>query len=116
MLTPSASRKRAQRAAPTLTACERCGNTSRLQRHHPDIADATCVVILCQQCHVAEHVRRGDWGRGAKKPKICVVCEREFSDYSHSRVKTCSRICLSEAGRRAARKRWGNALPDCEPS
>lgn len=115
MLTPSASRKRAQRAFPKPSACERCGTTSQLHRHHPNLQDATSVVILCQRCHAAEHVRRGDWGRGAKKPKTCVVCGREFSNYSHTRVKTCSPTCLSELGRQNARKRWGPESTDCEP-
>jgi hypothetical protein len=107
MLTPSASRKQAQRAFPKLNACERCGSTSNLQRHHPNLQDATSVAILCQACHAGEHVRLGNWGAGQKKPKICVVCGKEFSNYSHVRVKTCGRSCLSEAGRLNARKRWG---------
>jgi protein-arginine kinase activator protein McsA len=116
MLTKPASRKRAQRAFPTPTACEHCGSTSHLQRHHPNLQDATSVVILCQTCHAAEHVRLGTWGQGSKKPKTCVVCGTEFSDYSHVRVKTCSPTCLSELGRRNARKRWGNAMTDLAPS
>jgi hypothetical protein len=109
MVTPAASRKRAQRAFPALSACEYCGSASDLQRHHPNLNDALSVVILCQPCHAAEHVRLGTWGQGSKKPKQCVVCGREFSDYSHTRVKTCSRDCLAEAGRRNARKRWDSA-------
>lgn len=116
MLTPVASRKRAQRAFPKLTACEHCGNTSRLQRHHPNLQDATSVVILCQPCHVAEHVRRGDWGAGVKKPKTCVVCKREFSDYSHTRVKTCGPTCLSELGRINSCKRWDRVSLDLSAS
>jgi hypothetical protein len=106
MLTPSAARKRAQRAFPKLNACEHCDNTSRLQRHHPNLQDAESVVILCQPCHAAEHVRLGTWGTGSKKAKICAVCKKVFSDYSHSRVKCCSRECLTELGRANARKRW----------
>src|SRR5437762_7865470 len=102
MLTPAASRKRAQRAYPLPDACAHCGITCNLQRHHPNLQDATSVVILCQRCHAAEHVRLGTWGVGAKKPKTCAVCEKEFSDYSHVRVKTCSRSCLAEMGRRNA--------------
>jgi hypothetical protein len=112
MLTKAASRKRAQRAFPKLTACAHCGSTSRLQRHHPDLSDALCVVILCQPCHAAEHVRHGTWGSGPRKPKTCVVCGKDFSDYSHIRAKTCSRACLSELGRRNARKRWDRAWTD----
>ena len=113
MLTPPASRKRAQRAYPTLNVCEHCGGTSQLQRHHPNLQDAESVVILCQRCHAAEHVRLGTWGQGPKKPKTCVVCGKDFSDYSHIRAKTCSRACLSELGRRNARKRWGRVSTDC---
>ena|SRR6185369_6008396 len=109
MVTPAASRKRAQRAFPKPDACQHCGTTSELQRHHPDLSDALSVVILCQPCHAAEHVARGTWGQGSKKPKQCVVCGREFSDYSHTRVKTCSRDCLAALGRLNARKRWDRA-------
>lgn len=116
MLTKSAYRKRAQREYPKLNACERCGSTSNLQRHHPNLEDALSVVILCQACHAEEHVRRGDWGQGKRPAKTCVVCGREFSDYSHVRVKTCSPTCLSEIGRVNARKRWGVAWTDLEDS
>lgn len=116
MLTKAASRKRAQREFPALTACESCGSTSDLQRHHPNLQDALSVVILCQPCHAKAHVARGDWGHGAKKPKTCAVCGREFSIYSHSRVKTCGDTCRSEAGRRAASKRWGTESTDCGDS
>ena len=116
MLTKAASRKRAQRAYPVLSACERCESTSALQRHHPNINDALSVVILCQPCHAKEHVARGTWGIGSKTPNTCAVCAKEFSDYSDARVKTCSRACLSELGRRNARKRWDRASTDLEPS
>jgi len=116
MLTPSASRKAAQRAYPRLNACEHCGGTSQLQRHHPDLNDALSVVILCQGCHAAEHVRLGTWGQGAKPTKRCAVCGKGFSDYSHVRVKTCSSACLAELGRRNARKRWDRVQTDLEPS
>jgi len=116
MPTPSASRKAAQRAYPRLTACEHCGTTSQLQRHHPDLSDALSVVILCQPCHAAEHVRHGTWGNGPRTVKTCVVCGKDFSDYSHIRAKTCSRACLSELGRRNARKRWDHASTDCGDS
>jgi len=116
MVTKAASRKRAQRGYQELTACERCRSTSNLQRHHPDINDALTVDILCQPCHAAVHVARGTWGQGRKKTKVCVVCQKDFCNYSHSRVKTCSRICLSELGRRNANKRWGNEFSGLEDS
>lgn len=55
--------------------------------------------------------------RPRKAPKVCAVCGATFTEYSHSRVKTCSRECLSEAGRRNAAKRkthgnqWTRRLP-----
>ena len=104
-LTPAASRKRAQRAHPTMTCCERCGSTWRLQRHHTDLQRAESVEILCQTCHVAADFEAGT--RKRRAPKTCVVCESVFTEYSHSRVKTCSPACLSELGRQNARKRWG---------
>ena len=116
MVTKSALHKRAQRAYPQLIACVVCGTTSSLQRHHPNLNDALTVVILCQACHAREHVRLGTWGRGEKQAKTCAVCGKDFSDYSHTKVKTCSRTCLSELGRRNARKRWGSASPDLEHS
>jgi 5-methylcytosine-specific restriction endonuclease McrA len=48
--------------------------------------------------------------------KTCAVCGKDFSDYSHIRAKTCSRGCLSELGRRNARKRWDRVWTDCEDS
>jgi hypothetical protein len=116
MVTMSVLHKRAQRAYPKLNACVRCGSTLLLQRHHPNPDDALTVVILCQVCHAKEHVALGTWGRGEKKVKTCVVCGKDFSDYSHSRVKTCSPICLSELGRRNARKRWDKGWTDLEHS
>ena len=112
MVTKYVLRKRAQRAYPRPNACERCGNTSSLQRHHPNLNDALSVVILCQACHVKEYVTHGSWGRGPRKEKVCVVCGKGFSDYSHSRVKTCGRECLTQLGRLNAFKRWGTGSLD----
>jgi hypothetical protein len=107
MLTKAASRKRAQRAISLLgQQCARCGGTWRLQRHHADHQDALAVEILCQSCHTSEEMVSGTWGAGLRQAKICAVCERLFSNYTHVRVKTCSKDCLSELGRRNARKRW----------
>lgn len=105
MLSGAAIRKRAQRAHPTLTQCELCGATERLHRHHPDYTKPEEIVVVCIHCHAQMDALDGT--RRTKKVKVCAICEASFTNYSHSRVKTCSRRCLSEAGRRASMKRWG---------
>jgi len=54
---------RAQRAIPLAgKSCERCGSTDRLERHHPQIDRSNPKVrILCKDCHIDCHKRRGDW-------------------------------------------------------
>lgn len=116
MLTKSAIRKQGQRAMPSLEKCERCGATENLQRHYPNMKDAAYVVVLCQKCHAEDHCKTGSWGRGPRKAKTCVICGLEFSDYSHTRVKTCGPNCLSELGRRNAYRRWAPGLTDLEDS
>jgi RNase P subunit RPR2 len=56
------AKKAAQRSIQA-TACEKCGATSPLHRHHPRYDQPLRVVVLCRACHVAVHVARGDWGR-----------------------------------------------------
>lgn len=99
-------RKQTQRLV-TLSgkSCERCGITENLQRHHQTYT-ASDYVILCQGCHASEHSKDGSWGRGLKKTKFCVICGSEFTPNHSKRHKTCSSNCLSELGRRNARKRW----------
>jgi len=107
-MTNWSARKAAQRAVPTMKRCEHCETTTeRLQRHHPDLAKPVDVIVLCQPCHTGEHLRTGTWGSGPRPAKVCPICGSTFTDYSHSRVKTCGRECLSEMGRRNAAKRWG---------
>ena len=106
MLTKSAYRKQAQREYPILPPCQKCGSADRVQRHHPTLEDALCVEFLCQKCHTAEHQQSGSWGSGPKQVKVCVICGKEFTNYTHTRVKTCSRECLSDLGRINAFKRW----------
>lgn len=36
-------------------ACEYCGSTDNLDRHHPDYSQAEIVVTVCRRCHVAIH-------------------------------------------------------------
>lgn len=100
-------RKAAQRAISLIgKECIDCGSTKSLQRHHPDHDKALDVVILCQPCHVKAEQETGTWGSGPRTVKVCPICDAEFTNYSHIRVKTCSRGCLSELGRRNAMKRW----------
>jgi len=115
MLTKHASRKRSQRLFPVIQPCEECGTTERVQRHHEDYEKPEEVRFLCQSCHTKRDMERGIWGNHLKKnyratrfktPRTCPICGRSFSNYTHSRVKTCSRACLSELGRRNAMKRW----------
>jgi protein-arginine kinase activator protein McsA len=108
-LSASAIRKRAQRAHPTMTRCERCGSTERLSRHHPDYSKPEEIVVLCSACH--PQMDAADRTRRTKKPKVCAICGATFTNYSHSRVKNCSPPCAAEAGRRAAMKRWGGGTP-----
>lgn len=123
-LTKNASRRRAQRAFPKLPNCQKCGTNRNIQRHHRDHQNALCVEFLCPKCHAKTEIQQnGTWGRGLKKEKTCTVCGLVFSNYTHSRVKTCSRECLSEIGRRNASKRWGAKTeyvlletPSCQPS
>lgn len=114
MPTKNALRKQAQRAYPKPLPCELCGETKKVQRHRPNIEGALSVVFLCQKCHVKEEMARGTWGRGLKKPKVCVVCGEMFTKYTHVRVKTCGKACRSELGRLNANKRWRNASTDLE--
>lgn len=109
-LSAAAIRKRAQRAHPTLKQCELCGATERLSRHHPDYSKPEEIVVVCLTCHPKLDAQDGT--RASKKPKVCAVCGKEFTNYSHSRVKNCSPQCASEAGRRAAMKRWGGGTPN----
>ena len=104
-LSAAAIRKRAQRAHPTLKQCELCGATEKLSRHHPDYSKPEEIVVVCLRCHPKLDARDGT--RTSRKSKVCATCGKEFTDYSHSRVKNCSPQCVSEAGRRAAMKRWG---------
>ena len=116
MLTKAASRKRAQREYRTLPPCEKCGSTNGVQRHHPNLDDALFVEFLCQTCHTTEHVASGNWGCGPRQAKTCIVCGKAFTNYTHTRVKTCGQECLSEIGRINAFKRWRTEPTDLEHS
>lgn len=48
--------KQAQKAVSLEgAACQECGATTKLQRHHPDYARPLDVEILCATCHSARH-------------------------------------------------------------
>jgi len=112
-VTPSknAGRKKAQKVIPVMLSCERCGATDGLSRHHKDRNTENNSLpnleVLCRPCHVAEHMTDGTWGTGPTPSVECAICGEFFVPASHSeRAMICSTVCLSELGRRAARKRW----------
>lgn len=45
----------AQKAIPSLKSCERCGDTGRLHRHHPDYSKPLEVLVLCVPFHEIAH-------------------------------------------------------------
>jgi hypothetical protein len=99
-------RKRAQRTEPDPTMCQECGATGSLERHHPDYTDPDRFEVLCQPCHVRADLRDGT--RRQKKRKACKVCGAMFLPSHSKKHTTCGPECLSEIGRRNARKRWGH--------
>ena len=105
MISKAASRKRAQKAYPVLLPCERCGSSDNVQRHHADHQKPLDIQFLCQKCHTLADVASGTWGI-TKRPKRCAVCGKEFKNYTHTRVKTCGRACLSEIIRQANYNRY----------
>jgi hypothetical protein len=58
--TLGAVRQRARVAMPDLDACERCGFTRRLSRHHPNPdGEPDRFVVLCRRCHVRADIALG---------------------------------------------------------
>lgn len=104
MLSRNAMRHRAQKHYRTLTACEACGATENLQRHHPNYQEPDRVEILCAPCHVKADLRDGT--RRAKQPKSCKLCGTTFLPTHSTKHSLCSAKCRSEVGRRNAMKRW----------
>ena len=45
------------RAKICVTACERCGSSNHLHRHHPNYNKPLFVIGLCRKCHIKEHVK-----------------------------------------------------------
>ncbi|MGR2681598.1 HNH endonuclease signature motif containing protein [Chromobacterium haemolyticum] len=112
MKTGNTGRKAAQRIFKA-TACERCGSTETLQRHHKDRNPANNspenVEILCLKCHKADHMLDGTWGRGTVEPATCKVCSQEFLPKRTRRSSICGAACLAEWGRVNAAKRWNTS-------
>lgn len=102
------ARKVAQRAFPVMEKCEWCGETKRLQRHHPNIYKETEIIILCQKCHVKADQMHGT--RKRKPMQKCVVCGKIFNPPDSHIHKTCSSDCLKIRGKENALKRWNGKL------
>jgi hypothetical protein len=66
----AAIRKRAQRAHPKMTACERCGTANKLSRHHPDYSKPEQIVVLCLTCHTTMEWEAGKY---AERPSPVIV-------------------------------------------
>lgn len=100
----SRAHKLARKLYPVLTACEDCGETDGLERHHPDYSQPALIQVLCRACH-----RRADQRDGyarEKKQKACKVCGVMFWPSHSKKSETCGRSCLSVLGRQNAAKRW----------
>lgn len=102
------------RAFPVLLPCEVCGDTPT-QRHHPDPQKPLEIKFLCQKCHTAADQATGRWGKGRKRARPCVICERLFI-HRHSSNKTCGAACNSVLGRRNALKRFRGPTPQGSPA
>ncbi len=109
---PNSGRKQAQRMYDA-KACEMCGGTTTLQRHHRN-GSATDnsgpnISILCQSCHTKVHMMIGDWGAGQIRAASCVVCGTVFMPKRSRRAKLCGNPeCRKENGRRSAERRWAS--------
>ena len=90
----NAGRKQAQRLYKNLHACERCGGTQTLHRHHLDHNtsnnQSSNVAVLCSKCHGALHANQR-W-KDHTKDRTCLYCGKTFT-YIRPREKTCSREC-----------------------
>ena len=46
------------RLIPLKVACENCGSTETLQKHHPDYTQPRLIETLCNSCHLEKHGRK----------------------------------------------------------
>ena len=96
--TTNAGRKQAQRLFKVLTACESCGGTETLQRHHKDHDTSNNtpenISTLCSKCHGKMHAEQR-WS-GHTKQRTCANCGKQFT-YKRARETTCSRACGNKA-------------------
>lgn len=82
----------AQRNIPLKDACERCGATEDLMRHHPDYNKPLEVLTLCRSCHSKAHSIR-------KKIKInlkgrhCDSCGKVFGECERKHPSYVGRSC-----------------------
>ncbi len=106
-------RKAAQRATKTAATCQECGATGKVERHHPNYAEPTRYQILCAPCHVKADLRDGT--RRTKQTRPCAICGAVFLPSHTKKNVTCGKQCLSELGRRNARKRWAGKLSQTSP-
>lgn len=55
----NAIRARARSLVPLLTACESCGATEHLERHHPNYDQPDRIEAFCRPCHRMADYRDG---------------------------------------------------------
>lgn len=98
-------RKMAQRKVSLAQkSCQNCGETGKLQRHHPNYNEPLMVEILCQKCHVAADQRDGHRRKVAERK--CLICKQTFQPTRTRRGVICGTRCLEEMGRIGANRRW----------
>jgi hypothetical protein len=100
-------RKAARKATAKVTACQVCGATGELERHHPDYSRPELVEVLCPPCHIKADQRDGT--RATKQPKKCAHCGNEFIPTHSKKHSLCSDECRRIVGRMNAEKRWGKS-------
>jgi protein-arginine kinase activator protein McsA len=100
-------RKQARKSTSAIAACQSCGATEALERHHPDYSRPDIVEVLCPPCHVTADLRDGT--RKAKAMRACAHCGKEFLPTHSKKHMLCSPECRSAVGRMNAEKRWGKS-------
>ena len=100
-------RKAARKATAGVMACQACGATGELERHHPDYSKPDLIEVLCPPCHVKADQRDGT--RAAKQEKPCAHCGRLFMPTHSKKHALCSDECRAIVGRINAQKRWAKS-------